>query len=1096
MVNFVTIQNSLAAGELSPTLYGRTDLQKWNAGTSTCRNFYVDYRGGVSSRAGLAYVGTCLQPGDSDPPKDIPFQFSITQGYALEFGDQYMRIKVDGAYVLEDPVTLTSVSSSALFTTSAPHGFIVGDWVFDEDNEDFSGLTWIIHTTPTTSTFTVTDLFGNVIPASASSSGGTVSRIYTVDSPYSAIDLPFLKYVQSADVMTLCCVNQETGTEYPSYQLVRNDNTDWVFSVETFAVSISPPSGLTVSAVSSTTPSAWYSYTVTAVDRDTGEESVASAIASIFNNDISVNAGSNILTWSAVANSKSYNVYATIPSYGYEPPVSSIFGFIGIATGPGFVDTNILPDFSLAPPLHEDPFAVGAIQDIVPTAGGVNYSQTTVGYSITTSTGSGFTGYPVVENSTFKGFFITNHGKNYVDTDTITITDSGGGTATGYFNFTVNPADKTSITVNGIVFEFVDEQEGTSNQQISFGSTLAITLSNTANFLNSCRFASIQVATYSATATRINIRYKTHGSVGNAFTLANGGGTGTPVAGLSVSGATLTGGGTAGTGATATLTVGPQDGTFPSVPAYFQQRRVYANSLNNPDTYWMSRPGLYNNFDVTIPTVDDDSITGTPWAQQVNGIQWLVPMPGGLVTLTGKSAWQVNGGGQAGTPITPSDQSATQQAFNGCDNKVQPLQVNYDILYVQSKGNIVRDLAYNFFINIYTGTDLTTLSNHLFVNSQIKQWTWAEEPFKLVWAVKTDGGLLCLTYLKEQEVYAWTRHDTNGLFVSVCSITESSNPDATIGVAPLVDAVYVITKRYIQGGWRYYSERMDNRLWRNVEDTFAVDSGLAYPLTYPDATLSAQSCSPKYNDEGPVLFTASSSVFTADNVGDIIRIGGGKAEVIEYVSVSAGTQVWCSILEEIVNVRPNDPGRTPLPALPGFWTISTPTSVLSGLNHLEGMEVAILADGSVVPNQCVRLGQITLPADASKIAVGLPYTCQVQTLYADAPDGPSTVQNRRKLISSAGIRVAASRGLQIGTDQPDQSVYSNDPTEPVWSNMSEVKERTMFVDAGTAVPLFTGDYFKNVSSNWSMKGQLAVQQIYPLPANIMSIIIYWTVGDN
>src|SRR4051812_20639172 len=124
--SIVHIQNALSAGELSPSLYGRLDLEKWRSGTSTCRNFFASYRGGVSTRAGLAYVGTCKQPGTSDPPRDIPFQFSQNQGYVLEFGDQYMRIKTDGAYVTESTKVVTSVSNAGLFT-AAGHGYSVGD---------------------------------------------------------------------------------------------------------------------------------------------------------------------------------------------------------------------------------------------------------------------------------------------------------------------------------------------------------------------------------------------------------------------------------------------------------------------------------------------------------------------------------------------------------------------------------------------------------------------------------------------------------------------------------------------------------------------------------------------------------------------------------------------------------------------------------------------------------------------------------------------------------------------------------------------------------------------------------------------------------
>ena len=117
MTSIVNIQNALNAGELSPNLFGRTDLDKYNHGCSTARNFFASYTGGMSSRAGLAYVGMCKQEYPV-PPRDIPFQFSLDQGYVLEFGQDYMRVKFDGAYVLESAKTVSSVSSAGLFTTS------------------------------------------------------------------------------------------------------------------------------------------------------------------------------------------------------------------------------------------------------------------------------------------------------------------------------------------------------------------------------------------------------------------------------------------------------------------------------------------------------------------------------------------------------------------------------------------------------------------------------------------------------------------------------------------------------------------------------------------------------------------------------------------------------------------------------------------------------------------------------------------------------------------------------------------------------------------------------------------------------------------
>lgn len=1042
-----SIQQSFAAGELSPSLYGRTDLAKWHIGASTMRNFFVNFRGGASSRAGTAYVGMCKQGAPNaggtatdNPPRDIRFQFNINQGYALEFGDEYMRIKSDGAYITETSVAITGITQAPLGVVTAPsHGYSAGDWVFISGivgMTELNGQTWIIQN-PTTDTFTLTDLFGTAVDTTnfdAYVSGGASARIYTISTPYAAVDLQWLKFTQSADTMSLTCVNQDTGTEYPPYELVRNGAANWSLSEARFDPAIDPPTGVTVSANTSTTVSTYYSYVVTSVDRDTGQESIASQPGTVENNDIAVNQGSNVITWNPVTNANSYNVYKATPSYDVPVQVGSSYGYAGTALAPAFTDQNITADFTTVPPTHQNPFARGTILFVNITNQGSGYSQSSVGYTITTSTGTLFQGTPVVLNGKIVSMIVAYGGENYASGDTI------------------------------------------------------------------------------------------------AFT--------------------------GGTGATGTLVIGPQSGTYPGVVSYFQERRVYAASLNNPDTYWMSQPGNYDNFDSAIPVSDSDAITGTPWALQVNGIQAMVSMPSGLVVLTGSGAWQVAGTG-SNPAITPSNQSAAPQAYNGISAFVPPIPINYDILYVQSKGSIIRDLAYNFFVNIYTGTDMTVLSDHLFSDYTISQWAWAEEPYKIVWTVRSDGILLSFTFLKEQDVYGWARHDTNGLFVGVCSVTE-----------PPVDAIYLIVKRYIRDQWVYYSERMDNRLWSTVEEAWCVDCGLSYPMEYPDATLIPSASSgpgeidsveiisggTAYTDPvviavdslgssgsgaefsvtldpvtkaissvsvvhsgsgytfpklqvvdatgyGAVLsavvsneiaVSASSSIFTAGNIGDVIRVGGGSMVV---TAVTDGQNIMANVTSPITEVLQNNPANIPVPATSGTWSISTPTTTVSGLGHLEGQTVAILADGSVVPQQTVTNGSITLPEPASQITVGLPFQAQLQTLYLEPPGQPVTTQGRRKNIWAVTARVQETRGISAGINQIDAA------TTPAsinveWSNMTEEKERTAQNYPGRAIPLFTGDVRIVVKGDWETPGQIAIEQNYPLPANILALVPEWVIGDT
>jgi hypothetical protein len=451
-----------------------------------------------------------------------------------------------------------------------------------------------------------------------------------------------------------------------------------------------------------------------------------------------------------------------------------------------------------------------------------------------------------------------------------------------------------------------------------------------------------------------------------------------------------------GTGAAATLTIGPQSGTYPGVVAYFQQRRVYASTGQQPDTYFMSQPGAFLNFDTSIPPVDSDAITGTPWSQQVNGIQWMIAMPGGLVTGTGLGAWLVSGGGGSfgGLPqqgITPADEAAAPQAANGFSATVQPIPINYHLLYVQQGGTVVRDLQYNLYANIYQGDDISALSTHLIIGYTITQWTWCEVPFKVVWAVRNDGVLLSLTFLKEQEVYGWARHDTQGAVVSVCSVSE-----------PPYNALYMIVKRTVQGAPQYFVERMDDRVWPSLTSSWCVDSGLRY--------------------SGP------------------------------------------------------------------------PITTVAGLDHLDGLTVTGLADGDVIPPTVVSGGIITLPESASTITVGLPYTCQLQSVYLDA--GQPTVQGRRKAIFAVTARVRNSAGVTTGTNQPDGSAIAGDGAPyqtPAWSNMVPFLPPPGQPEA--AFGFFTGDVRINTNADWKKPGQIAIEQKLPLPTEILALIPESLEGD-
>ncbi|MBB3453885.1 hypothetical protein FHT86_002141 [Rhizobium sp. BK313] len=1045
------IQSSFTTGEVSPSLFGHVDLARTHSGASTMRNMFVGYRGGSYSRAGTAFVGFSKQTGRAFPPRLIPFQFNINQGLALEFGNFYMRVISNGAYVVEPSKAIVGITqASPAVLTVASVGYATGDWV---SLSGIGGMTQlngdiVVLTELNATTFALSDAYGNPIDTTAApafTGGGAAARIFTLATIYSEADLEYLKFTQSADVMSLCCVNQQTLVEYPPQELTRLADDNWTLTALDTSPNISPPSGTpTITIVGGDGTNTFYEYVVTAISPEDGSESIASNIGTLGPvGDIATSAGSVTITYSYVPSVTEYNVYKASPRFGDFPPLGSLFGFAGRSFGLSFTDSNILPDFTQVPPTHKNPFARGQIIGLNLTSGGSGYDA--AGAVINTTTGSGAIIETITQGGVVTGFIVVQAGEGYLPTDTVTIVPN-----------------------------------------------------------------------------------------------------------------------TTGSGATATLIVGPETGTFPAVVAYFQERRVYAYTLNQPDTYFMSQPGSFRNFDSRIPTIPNDAIIGTPWSVEVNGIQFMISMPGGLVVLTGLSAWQLTGAGGSSLnpqPITPSNQQAQPQAYNGCSATVPPIKIDYDVIYVQAKGSIYRDLSYNFFTNIYTGEDLTQNSSQLFTGFTIREHAWCEEPYKILWSVRNDGVLLSLTYNKPQEVAGWSRHDTYGLYKTVCSVTE-----------PPVDALYVGVQRFIAGKTAYMIERMNDRIWNAIEDTWCVDCGLSLTQPTPNATLTSSSAtglgaisgvtgliggegySPAtvatvVDDDGngpgsgavvnltitngvivgaavasagsgyvyPALvisdpansgsgasatllldnsatFTASAGIFSSGNVGNVIRIGGGIATIKTFVSA---TQVVADISTPITVLLPNSNGQIQ-PQTAGNWTLTAPTTTLGGLTHLAGATVTGIADGNVIPPTVVPAnGIVTLPEAATSATVGLGYQAQLQSLYLDV--GQPTVQGQRKKIGDVTARVEASQGMVIGSNQPDGSTQSPARIATTWSQMADVIPPPSAPKRpynSTTKPLFTGDIRIPVSGGFQTPGQVAIQQDFPLPMNVLAFIPEVLGGDT
>lgn len=509
--------------------------------------------------------------------------------------------------------------------------------------------------------------------------------------------------------------------------------------------------------------------------------------------------------------------------------------------------------------------------------------------------------------------------------------------------------------------------------------------------------------------------------------------------------------------------------THPQCSSYYQQRLCFGNGGGNDlDRFWMSQPGADSNFNVSNPSQADDALDARLVSLEVNEIKSMIPMPSGLIMLTTKGAWQVSGGAGGvatqGGPVTPTTLTATPQAYVGA-NDVPPILINYDIFYVQQKGSIIRDLTYNIYANIYTGNDVSVMSNHLFYGHQVREWAYAEEPFKIVWIVRDDGILLSLTILKEQEMHGWARHDTLGYFRSICTVTEGP-----------VDATYVVVERPYPLGGPFATvlqiERLHERQFDfGAEDAFCVDAGVSTVPNTPNTVIST------VISGNVATFHTGAPVFSVSMVGSIVRVGGGK---VKLTFVADTENARGDIIQPITNLITDDPFNRVAIAPAGTWSIDKPIQVLHGLNHLEGQEVVILADGGVV-RLTVQDGSVTLPQPASKIVAGLGYQAQLQTMYLDLGQEANTIQGKRKKVNALTVRVKDSRGVKAGR---------------TFETVTPIKELNRVTIMGQPVPLISADERIVMDPLWDVPGQICIQVDDPLPATILGVIPEVVIGDT
>lgn len=504
---------------------------------------------------------------------------------------------------------------------------------------------------------------------------------------------------------------------------------------------------------------------------------------------------------------------------------------------------------------------------------------------------------------------------------------------------------------------------------------------------------------------------------------------------------------------------------YPSTVVYYQQRLYFAASTAYPQTIWASRTGDYKDFGKNNPIQDDDRIIYTYAGRQVNEIRHLIDV-GNLVALTSGGEYTISG--DQNKVLTPSAFSFSSQGNNGSSN-VPPIAVANIALFIQEKGSVVRDLAYSFDVDGYQGTDLTILANHLFQKHSIVDWSFCIVPYSSAFCIRDDGKLLVLTYLRDQQVFAWAPQSSAGKYESTCSISEGSE-----------DAVYFVVNRTINGQTVRYIERLSSRLFTNDEDAFFVDCGLSYDgrnTSSRTMTISGGTGDWSYQVDYPVTVSGG-AYFVNTDVGAQIQFPytGTDPDTNEPVAKELRGDIISVTSNTAVVVRFN---RNVPPVLRNVattnWQMARQT--FSGLAHLEGQTVNILSDASVEPQKTVTGGAVTLESPGAVVHIGLPITAEFETLDINI-NGQETLLDKKQVIPTVTMVVNASRGIWATT--PGGTWYEYPQRE--------------FEFYDDPVDDATGKVEVKLDSNWDKNGRVKVRQLDPLPLSVLAVLPRLTVG--
>lgn len=251
---------------------------------------------------------------------------------------------------------------------------------------------------------------------------------------------------------------------------------------------------------------------------------------------------------------------------------------------------------------------------------------------------------------------------------------------------------------------------------------------------------------------------------------------------------------------------------FPAAGCYHEQRKVFARDQN----IWMTRPGTERDLTFTIPVQPDDRVAFAIAATEFSQIQHMVSM-GDLIALTSSTEYAILS--PDSEIITPTSIMPRPQSFIGASH-VKPVLVNNSLVYAAARGGHLRELGFKAASQGFATGDLSLRATDLFDNQTIVELAFSKAPYPIVWAVISNGKLLGLTLIPDQEVAGWHQHTLGGAdaFVESCCVVAEGNEDR----------LSLIVRRTVNGVTVRYYERLSVMALITAAESVFVDSARTF----------------------------------------------------------------------------------------------------------------------------------------------------------------------------------------------------------------------------------------------------------------------------